>query len=140
MSFEILDGDMTKLSRRAFLSAVAATIGYAVPGAVIAVGVMVCLAAIDKISAPVLFSGSLFAIVFAYTIRFLTVAYEPVSAGMSKVCGNLNEASRLLGQKPLGTMCKIDLPILKGPLLGAAMLVFVDILKELPLTMNMRRD
>ncbi len=117
-----------------------ATIGYAAPGAVVAVGVMVTLGAIDRWTpgSSFLLGGSLFAIVFAYAVRFLTVAYEPVRAGMSRVCGNLDEASRVLGHSPTESLLRIDFPLLRGTLLAAAMLVFVDILKELPLTMILR--
>jgi len=78
------------------------------------------------------------AIGFAYLVRFLTVAYQPVGAGLTRICGNLDESSRMLGKPPSVTLFRVNLPLLKGTLLGAAMLVFVDILKELPLTMILR--
>jgi len=124
------------------------TMGYAAPGAVIAVGVMVSFGAIDHVlrsglayfgwDARVFLSGTVVAIGFAYLVRFLTVAYEPVRAGMTRVCGQLDEASRTMGRNAATTLFCVNLPLVKGTLLAATMLVFVDILKELPLTMILR--
>lgn len=126
-----------------------ATLGYAVPGAVIAIGVLLPLGWLDK--GPVLwieerlgaepslfFSGTLIALGVAYLVRFLAVAYHPLKSGMERVCCNLDSASRLLGRSPFGTLLRINLPLLRGPLLAAAILVFVDVLKELPLTLVLR--
>jgi len=114
------------------------TIGYASPGAVIAIGVMVLFGAFDKMAGSAVISGTLLAIGFAYLVRFLTVAYQPIDAGLTRVCGRLDECSRTLGKLPLATLFKINLPLIKGTLLAATMLVFVDILKELPLTLILR--
>ncbi len=124
------------------------TMGYAAPGAVIAVGVMVSFGMIDRgvkagsgwlgLADSPFISGTIFAICFAYLVRFLTVAYQPVRAGMTRVCGNLDEASRTMGHSPAGTLFRINIPMIRGTLLAATMLVFVDILKELPLTMILR--
>ncbi len=124
-----------------------AAIGYAAPGAVVAVGVMVLLGKVDRMLEQVstttdlptvLLSGSLFAIGFAYLVRFLAVPLQAVRSGMTNVCGSLDEASRVLGHPPLSTLWRINLPLLKHTLLGAAVLVYIDILKELPLTMLLR--
>ncbi len=127
-------------SRRLSTLARLATLGYAVPGAVVAVGVMVMLAFIDRrIPIPGLFlSGTLFAISFAYLVRFFAVPVQPIQESMHRVCGRLDEASRILGHPPLNTLLRINLPLIKGTLFAATMLVFVDILKELPLTMILR--
>ena len=114
------------------------TIGYATPGAVIAIGVMVAFGKIDHWLDGAVLSGTLLAIAFAYGVRFLAVAYQPVNAGFTRISDGLDESSRLLGKPPSATLCKIHVPLLKGTLFGAAMLVFVDILKELPLTMILR--
>jgi iron(III) transport system permease protein len=114
------------------------TIGYAAPGAVIAIGVMVSFGKIDDWSGKAVLSGTLFTIGFAYLVRFIAVAYQPVVAGLARVSQQMDESSRILGKTPLFTLGRIHLPILKGTLLGAAMLVFIDILKELPLTMILR--
>lgn len=114
------------------------TIGYATPGAVIAIGVMVTFGWIDNLFGQAVVSGTLFTICFAYLVRFLAVAYQPVSAGLTRVSDNLDESSRILGKSSLFTLCQIHMPLVRGTLFGAAMLVFVDILKELPLTMILR--
>ncbi len=117
-----------------------AAMGYAAPGAVIAVGVMVGCAALDRWSpsSRLFLSGTVIAIVGAYAIRFFTVAFEPIRAGMTRVGPQLADASRALGKSPTATLWRIELPLLRRVLLAAVMLVFVDILKELPLTMILR--
>lgn len=124
-----------------------ATLGYAIPGAVIAVGVMIPFIALDKWVygtlftsqvAGLLFSGTLFALVFAYIVRFMAVGYNPVEAGFQKIGIHVNEASRLLGVRSTKTLWKIDLPLIKTSLVSGILLVFVDVLKELPLTLILR--
>ncbi|MEM9158945.1 MAG: iron ABC transporter permease [Verrucomicrobiota bacterium] len=122
-------------------------LGYSIPGAVVAVGVMVSLGNVDRLNASwlktedgpkLLLSGTLTAIGFAYIVRFLAVSLQPLQSGLRRVCGSLDEASRTLGVGPAKTLCKINIPLLKGTLIAAFTLVFVDILKELPLTMILR--
>ncbi len=126
-----------------------AVLGYSIPGAVIAVGVFVPLVWLDRrvdalmraafdVPTGLLLSGTLVALVFAYVVRFLAVALNPLESGFKRLCGNLDETSRSLGVPPLKTLLKVDLPLLKGTLLSAALLVFVDVLKELPLTLILR--
>jgi iron(III) transport system permease protein len=71
-------------------------------------------------------------------VRFLAVGYNPIDSGFKKVCNNLDEASRSLGTSPLKTLLKIDLPLIKSTIFSGALLVFVDVLKELPLTLILR--
>lgn len=124
-----------------------ATLGYAIPGAVIAVGVMIPLLAFDKWiydtllsarTAGLFLSGTLFALIFAYIVRFMAVGYNPVEAGFQKIGIHVNEASRLLGVRSTKTLWKIDLPLIKTTLFSGILLVFVDVLKELPLTLILR--
>ncbi|MEX2593050.1 MAG: iron ABC transporter permease [Anditalea sp.] len=123
-----------------------ATLGYAVPGAVIAVGIMIPLLGLDKWlinqfpadSIGLIFSGTLFALVFAYIVRFMAVGYNPIDAGFQKIGLHVNEASRLLGRGTGKTLLKIDLPLIKSSLFTGILLVFVDVLKELPLTLILR--
>ncbi len=113
-------------------------LGYATPGAVIAIGIMVIFGGVDRMAGSAFLSGTVFAIGFGYLVRFLAVAYQPIRAGLTQVCGSLDESSRVLGKSPGVTLFRVNLPIIKGTLLAATMLVFVDILKELPLTMILR--
>jgi iron(III) transport system permease protein len=115
-----------------------AGLGYAIPGAVVAVGVMIFLGYIDQRFTTFTFIGSVHAIGFGYVVRFLAVGIHPVRAGMERVCGSLDAASRILGHSPTYTLFRINLPLIRGTLLAVTMLVFVDILKELPLTMILR--
>jgi len=116
------------------------TIGYAVPGAVIAIGVMVSLGFIDRSigSGRLLLLGSMFALVYACVVRFLAVAFNSVDAGYEKIGANLSMASTLLGASPLKTLTRIHIPLLTPSLLAALILVFIDVLKELPLTLILR--
>lgn len=120
----------------------ASTLGYAIPSVVTAVGVMVLLASIDHllsdVSLSLVLSGSLFAISFAYMVRFMTVAYQPLNASMQGVCTTLHEASRTLGQGNWQSLTRIHWPLLRLNILACATLVFIDIMKELPLTLVLR--
>ena len=115
-----------------------ACLGYAIPGAVVAVGVMILLGFLDPFFPRLTLIGSVGAIGFAYIVRFLAVGLQPVRAGMDRICGSLDAASRILGHSPTRTLWHINLPLVRGTLLSVTMLVFVDILKELPLTMILR--
>src|SRR5690606_28715278 len=126
-----------------------AVLGYSIPGAVIAVGVLMSLGWLDRsvdglmrgafgISTGLLLSGSVVALLFAYAVRFLAVGLLPVEAGFERQCRNLDEASRSLGVPPLATLRRVALPLMRGTLLGAVILVFVDVLKEIPLTLVLR--
>jgi len=124
-----------------------ATLGYAVPGAVIAVGIMIPLLAIDKWlyihlfaeqRAGLFLSGTLGALTLAYIVRFMAVGYNPVDAGFQKIGIHVNEAGRLLGARSTKNLFKVDLPLLKSSLMTGILLVFVDVLKELPLTLILR--
>ncbi|MCW8907438.1 MAG: iron ABC transporter permease [Sedimenticola sp.] len=126
-----------------------AGMGYAVPGTVIAVGVMLPLAWIDNsldslmrehfgISTGLLLSGTLIALVFAYLVRFLAVSLQTVEAGLGKIRQTIDESARSLGARPGEVLTRIHLPMLKGSLLTALLLVFVDVMKELPATLVLR--
>jgi iron(III) transport system permease protein len=126
-----------------------AGLGYAVPGSVIAVGVLVPFAALDNtldafvsahfgVSTGLVLTGSVAALVFAYLVRFLAVALNAVNAGLAKVTPSMDDAARTLGHGPGGVLWRIHAPIVRGGLLSAALLVFVDVLKELPATLILR--
>lgn len=126
-----------------------ASMGYAVPGAVIAVGVLIPLASFDNaldawmtarfgISTGLLFSGTIVAVIFAYLVRFLAISLNTVEASLGKVTRHMDDAARTLGMRPLATLLRVHLPITGGSLLTAAILVFVDVMKELPATLLLR--
>ena len=126
-----------------------AGMGYAVPGTVIAVGVIIPFAWIDNavdafmreaagISTGLLLSGTLVALLFAYMARFLAVALQAINAGLAQIRPSLDEAARSLGYRPAETVRRIHAPMLKGSLLTAFLLVFVDVLRELPATLILR--
>lgn len=126
-----------------------AAMGYAVPGAVIAVGILVPLSAFDNtldawmrehfgLSTGLLLSGTVGAVIFAYLVRFLAVAFNTVEAGLEKVTPNMDAAARSLGRGPLDTLRRVHLPMMRASLFTAGLLVFVDVMKELPATLMMR--
>lgn len=126
-----------------------ASLGYALPGTVLALGLLIPLAAFDNsldafmratfgVSTGLLLTGSLFALVLAYCVRFLAVSLGAVEAGLEQVSPNLDAAARTLGQSPLSTLRRIHLPLLVPALGTAGLLVFVDAMKELPATVLLR--
>jgi iron(III) transport system permease protein len=86
----------------------------------------------------IVLSGTVYALIFAYMVRFLAVGYHPIDAGFQKIGIHVNEASRLLGKNSWKTLWKIDLPLIRAGFLSGILLVFVDVLKELPLTLILR--
>ncbi len=125
------------------------SLGYAMPGAVLAVGVIIPLAGFDNwldglmrdyfgFSTGLLLSGSAFALVFAYTVRFLAVSAGSVESALQKITPSMDMASRSLGHTPGKTLVKVHLPMLRGTLITAALVVFVDCMKELPATLILR--
>ncbi len=124
--------------RRVFLSI--AGLGYAIPGAVVAVGVLSVTGAVDRLHLPLLpmLGGTVAALAFAYAVRFFAIPLKLSEAGLERIGRPVEEASRVLGASPWRTFLAIDLPLLKGPLVAAAILLFVDLLKELPLTLILR--
>jgi len=125
------------------------SLGYAMPGAVLAIGVIIPLAAFDNavdslmeelfgVSTGLLLSGTVFAVVFAYVVRFLAVSTGSVDSSLSKVTESMDMAARSLGYTPLQTLFKVHLPLIKGGIVTAALVVFVDCMKELPATLILR--
>jgi iron(III) transport system permease protein len=123
-----------------------ASLGYAVPGAIIAIGTMAILLAVDKwLSGIFLSKGTTFwlsstlvGLLYAYLVRFFAVASQPIETGLQQISQNIDHASFLLGKGRLHTFFAIHLPLLRGNLLAALMLIMVDVLKELPLTLILR--
>ena len=126
-----------------------ATIGYAIPGAVLAIGVMLPTAGVDNwldglmrqwfgVSTGLLFSGTVFILVVAYTVRFLAMSFGAIESGLSKVTANMDMAARTLGHGPTATLARVHLPLIRGSALTGGVLVFVDTMKELPATLVLR--
>lgn len=121
-----------------------ASLGYALPGTVLAIGLLMPLTWIDRQLGAVLgtqgllLMGSAAALVGAYTIRFLAISVGGIEAGLSRIPPSLEQASRLLGENASGTLRRVHLPLLKPALATAALLVFVDTMKELPATLLLR--
>lgn len=125
------------------------SLGYAMPGAVIAVGVIIPLAAFDNwldlrmeqwfdVRTGLILSGSIFAMVYAYTVRFLVVSTGSIETGLQRITPNMDMAARSLGNTPGQTLWSVHLPMLRTSLLTAALVVFVDTMKELPATLILR--
>ncbi len=126
-----------------------AAMGYAIPGTVIAVGVLLPLGSFDKAldswmrlhfdrSTGLVLSGTIFALVFAYLVRFLALSFNTVESSLSKVRPSLDDAARGLGCSATETLLQVHMPTIGGGLLAAAMLVFVEVIKELPATLVIR--
>ncbi len=115
------------------------TSGYSLPGAVIAIGVLAVFIHFTNLLSPsLLLSMSLAMLVFGNVVRFMATGYNPVEAGFQKMGVRYLEVSRLLGHSITRTFFKVDLPLLKGTLLGGALLTFVEIIKELPMALLLR--
>lgn len=126
-----------------------ASLGYAIPGPVLAIGILLPFAAIDHtlnawakaafgVSPGLVLSGTLAAITFAYLVRFMTVSLNVVEASLGKVTRSMDFAARSLGRSAFRTLTDVHLPIMRGSLLTAGIVVFVDVLKELPATLVLR--
>jgi iron(III) transport system permease protein len=125
------------------------SLGYALPGTIIAIGVVMSFAWLDHnvvtlvenafgLELGLLFSGTLVAVVFAYTIRFLAVSLGSIQSGLTVVKPSLDASARLLGRTPTQVLKEIHVPLLRSSVLTAFMIVFVDVLKELPATLMLR--
>jgi iron(III) transport system permease protein len=139
----------TAPGRGARAMALGAGLGYAVPGGVIAVGLLVPFAGLDNaidawararlgVSTGLIFTGTIGLLIVAYMARFMAIALNAFDAGLATVSPNADAVARTLGRSPPGVLWGVHLPIVKGSLLTAALIVFVDVMKELPATMIMR--
>ena len=124
-------------------------IGYAAPGAVIGLGILIPMAAFDNILADwmeattgvdigLLITGTAAAVIFAYCVRFFAIAYGAVDAAFGRITPNMGMASRSLGLGKGSTLKRVHFPLMRGSLLTAALLIFVDSSKELPATLLLR--
>ena len=126
-----------------------AALGYAMPGAVVAIGVLVPLGRLDNwlaglleeatgAKAGLLFTGTIAALVYACLVRFLAVALQTTEAGLARITPSMEDAARSLGASPAAALARVHAPLLAPSLATAALLVFVDVMKELPATFALR--
>ena len=125
------------------------SMGYAVPGIIIAVGVLLPFAWIDNsidhwlqqtfgISSGLILSGTLAALIFAHVVRFLAIGLNTVDASLEKIHHSVDDAAQLLGHRAMNRFTSIHLPLIRSGMLTAALLVFVEVIKELPATLVLR--
>lgn len=126
-----------------------AALGYAVPGAVIGVGVLIAVSAFDRTAdgligllggsgTGLVLGGTVGALLYAYLVRFFAVGFNPLEAGMAKIAPAIGDAARVLGCGPTAVAARIHLPLLRPALISAVLLVLVDVIKELPATLILR--
>ena len=126
-----------------------ASMGYAIPGTVIAVGILIPLTQLDQhidhwmrstfgIPIGLVMSGTITALIFAYLVRFLAVSFNSIESSLIKIKPSLDEAARSLGNNLFSTLLRVHLPLIWGGSLTGIMLVFVDVIKELPATLIIR--
>ncbi len=126
-----------------------ATLGYGLPGTVLAIGIFIPIAATDNFLAGLLTSisgyevrpflqGTILVMLLAYTIRFMAAGFKGVDSAMHRITPSIDEAARLMGLRGLKILGKVHLPILKGGALTALTVVFVDVMKEMPITLMTR--
>ncbi|WP_298917002.1 iron ABC transporter permease [uncultured Algimonas sp.] len=125
------------------------TLGYALPGALLAVGVLLPLGELDRSlthwaadrlgwEGGLLLTGTIAVLVFALVIRFLTISFNALSSGFDQIAPSMDAAARSLGSSPAAVMRRIHVPLLRPSLLAGGLLVFVDTLRELPATLILR--
>ncbi|MBC6414148.1 MAG: iron ABC transporter permease [Chromatiales bacterium] len=126
-----------------------ATSGYAVPGVVIAIGVLIVITtvegfvnkastALDFSAVGLFLSGTVVALLFAYTVRFMTLGYNTIASSLTKVSPNIDYAASSCGASKLQTLRLIHIPLIRSGLFSAALLIFADVVKELPATLVLR--
>jgi iron(III) transport system permease protein len=127
----------------------AASLGYAIPGAVIAVGILIPMAAFDNtldaamratfgMSTGLLLTGTIAALMFAYIVRYLAVALKTTEAAFTRIPRSMDDAARNLGVGTAGLLARVHIPLLRRGMLTAAIFVFADVMKELPATLIVR--
>lgn len=141
----------SKWNRLSFLKSLEkiGVLGYAIPGAIIAIGVLIPSLAVDKalivffrnvfdVKIGFILNGTIIILIYAFVIRYLAVAYSPIEASSLKQGSSLVEASKLLGKGNIFTFFKVELATIKPAILSGCILVFVDVMKELPLTLILK--
>ncbi len=123
--------------------------GYAVPGAILAVGILVTLAGLDRllsgllteyagITAGLIFSGTIAAVTYGYVVRFLALSFGSAQSSLTRIKPSMEDAARTMGTGRIGTLMRLHFPLIRASLVAALLLVFVDCMKELPMTVILR--
>jgi len=130
------------------IAARTASVGYAVPGAILAVGVLWPTGAVDQalswlgghfgITLGAVFIGTIAPVVYGYLVRFLALSYGTAEASLGRITPSMDGAARTLGANPMSALSRVHFPMMRGSLVTAGILVFVDCMKELPLTIILR--
>ena len=126
-----------------------ATLGYALPGTVLAVGIFIPLAWLDnfmidlayrlfQLQMPQLLQGTIFVMLLAYMVRFMAAGFKSIDSAMHRVTTNIDEASRLMGLRGFRLLARVHLPMLRSGIFTALTLAFVDVMKEMPITLMTR--
>lgn len=148
--FSLIIGNFSRITKHRYAKVLPklTILGYSIPGAVIAVAVVTTFIAIDRYLAPIyiwlgidsglVLSVSLVMLISAYIIRFFAIGYNSIESGYTKIGTDFRDASRMLGVSSWHTFFKIDIPMMKGAIFSGFILTFVDILKEIPLTLILR--
>jgi len=125
------------------------TLGYALPGTVLAVGLVFTMSYTDRLLAELVnqfgrtipgnfVSGTFFTVIIAYMVRFMAVGFNPIASAMHRITPNLDEASISLGVSGMSLLKRVHVPMLRNGIFTAAMLAFVDVIKEMPITLMTR--
>tara|TARA_B100000902_G_scaffold7525_1_gene9632 strand:+ start:328 stop:909 length:582 start_codon:yes stop_codon:yes gene_type:complete len=113
--------------------------GYAFPGTMLAIGVVIFVGFLDTLVGNVFFlGGTIYVMVFALIVRFYAIPYGGITSGYSRVPLNLFDASKSLGYSQTSTSIKLTFPLLRTSIIASGILTFVDIVKELPMTLILR--
>ena len=112
-------------------------LGYSIPGAVVAVGILSFFSIIDR-SFDILLSGTIVAVIFGYTVRFVAISINNFESGFSKIPQSYDDATKTMGIGTFQTFYKVMLPLIKNSALASFIVIFIEVIKELPLTMILR--
>ncbi|SNZ06113.1 ABC transporter permease [Cohaesibacter gelatinilyticus] len=142
---------LARIQDKGYVTAITrlSSIGYAVPGTVLAVGILIPVATLDNwiasslknwfgIAVGLILLSSGIAMLYAYCVRFMAMSYGAGETGLQRISTNMEAAARTLGRTPFQTLVSIDLPLIRPALVSGALLVFVDVMKELPATILLR--
>ena len=126
-----------------------ASLGYAIPGSIIAIGILIPFTYFDNffvnffkvnfnLNISTFFTGSIFVLCFAYVVRFFTISQTNIESGFYRISKNIDDTARVLGKKPILTLFNIHIPLMSLSILLSLVLIFIEIIKELSATLILR--